>query len=75
MNSENLIAFSLPKGQGEVMASILLVNFLQVILSFLFFAYNGLFSSMLLMKKWSRFVHKRKILRVIRPIGMQRFSY
>ena len=49
-----------------------MTNAPQAILSFLFFSYNGLFSSMLLMKEWSGFAHERKTLRVTRPIDRQR---
>ena len=65
----------MPKSQGGIIASILLANTPQALLSFLFFIYNGLFSSMLLVEKWAGFAHERKVLRVSWPIGRQRFSY
>lgn len=75
VSNESLLNVPLPGGQGGVMASILLANTPQAILSFLFVTYNGLFSSMLLMKEWSGFSHERKALRVTWPTGMQRSSY
>ena len=57
------------------MAPILLANAPQVILSFLFLTYNGLFSSMLLMEEWSGFAHERKALRVSWPVGVQRSTF
>lgn len=72
VSNESLMNIPLPKGAGGIMTSVLLTNAPQAILSFLFFSYNGLFSSMLLMKEWSGFAHERKTLRVTWPIGRQR---
>lgn len=57
------------------MTSIFLTNASQAILSFLFFTYNEFFSSMLLMQKWSDFIHERKVLRVSSLVDMQRSSF
>lgn len=75
VSRESLLQIPMPKGQGGVMVAILLSNTPQVILSFLFLAYNGIFSSMLLMKEWSSFAHERKTLRVSWPTGKQRSTY
>lgn len=42
---------------GKLIPLILLVNLPQVLLSFLYLTYNGLFTSMLLAKEWSEFAH------------------
>ena len=76
VNGVSLIRrFSFPHGSGGLMASVLLANAPQVILSFLYLTYNGLFSCMLLMEEWTGFAYERKPLRVTSPIDMQRSSY
>lgn len=76
VSSESLIKIiSMPKGQGGIIASVLLANTPQALLSFLFLTYNGLLSSMLLMEEWTGFANERKALRVSWPTGMQRSSY
>ena len=54
---------------------VLLSNLPQLILSFLYFLYNGLFTSMLLGAEWASFSTKRQALRVSTPVGDQRSSY
>lgn len=71
----SLIDMPHPEGNRGLMASILIANTPQIILSFLYFTYNGLFSCMLLMEEWAGFAYERKPLRVTFPIGMQRSSY
>lgn len=75
VTSESLINIPLPGGPDGIIAPVLLANAPQVVLSFLFVTYNGLFSSMLLMKEWSGFAYQRKPLRVTSPTGTQRSSY
>ena len=58
---------SLPLTQ-RVIAAILVANTPQLILSFLYFALNGLCTSMLLAHEWSAFAHERKGLRVSAPV-------
>lgn len=54
----------------------LVANSPQVILSVLYFSYNGLFTTMLLGHEWISYAHKRKGLRVSRkPKGFQRSTY
>ena len=55
--------------------SILLANSPQVLLSFLFLTYNGLFTCMLLGQEWSSYAHVRKPLRVTSPAGSQSSTY
>lgn len=75
VTSESVVNIPFPKGQIGIMASVLLANTPQALLSFLFLTYNGLFSCMLLMEEWSGFAHKHKPLRVTYPVGTQRSSY
>lgn len=75
MNGETLINIPLPKGNRGIMASVLLSNSPQAILSYLYVTYNGLFSCMLLVSEWNGFAHERKPLRVTSPTGKQRSSY
>lgn len=75
VSTESLIYILFPGGQSGIVASVLLANTPQVLLSFLFLTFNGLLSSMLLMEEWSGFAHERKPLRVSSPVGKQRSSY
>ncbi len=61
--------------QGALLLMILISNSPQLILSFLYLTYNGLFTSMLLVKEWSGFAHHRKTLRITSPEGQQRSTY
>jgi hypothetical protein len=60
----------------SLISSVLVANTPQPILSFLYFLYNGLFTSMLLGYEWSSCAHSRKGLRVsTKPAGAQRSTY
>ena len=61
--------------QGALLLNILISNSPQLILSFLYLTYNGLFTSMLLSKEWSGFANHRKNLRITSPKGQQRSTY
>ncbi|KAJ8117813.1 hypothetical protein OPT61_g1088 [Boeremia exigua] len=61
---------------SNIVALVLLSNTPQVLLSLLYFAYNGLFTAMLMGYEWASYAHKQKGLRVSgRPSGMQRSTY
>lgn len=60
---------------GSFAPMILLANLPQVIVSFLYFTYNGLFTCMLVAKEWNNFAHKRKPLRVAYPVEKQRSTF
>ena len=62
-------------GPGGVIFTVLVANLPQVILSFLYFAYNGIFTCMLLAEEWSAYASKRRFLRVTSPKGGQRSTY
>jgi hypothetical protein len=54
----------------------LVANIPQLILSIIYFSYNGLLTAMLMGHEWTSYAHKRKGLRVSRkPAGMQRSTY
>ena len=53
----------------------MLTSSYQLILSFLYFLFNGICTCMLLAKEWSGYAHERKTLRVSSPIGKQRSTY
>lgn len=60
----------------DMISLVLIANLPQVILSFLYFAYNGMFTAMLLGYEWTSYAWKRKGLRVSRvPSGLQRSTY
>ncbi|ERF73269.1 hypothetical protein EPUS_03101 [Endocarpon pusillum Z07020] len=60
---------------NAVIASVLIANIPQSILSLLYFLFNGVFTSMLLTDEWSDYAHKRKPLRVSDPKPGQRSTY
>lgn len=55
--------------------TIIIANSPQLILSFLYLTYNGLFTCMLLADEWNDYAHHRKALRVTSPAGHQRSTY
>ena len=58
-----------------LVATVLVANSPQLLLSFLYFAYNGLWTCMLLTKEWASYARARKPLRVTSPTGGQRSTY
>lgn len=60
---------------GGVILIVLVANSPQIILSFLYFSYNGIFTCMLLAKEWSTYGSKSNFLRVTTPTGRQRSTY
>ena len=63
------------QGSSGLHLNALVANLPQVVLSFLFPLYNGLFTSMLLADEWNGYAHERKPLRVTDPRGAQRSTY
>lgn len=59
----------------DLAAAVLLTNSPQLLLSFLYFAYNGLWTNMLLVQEWSGYAQASKPLRVTSPAGQQRSTY
>ena len=62
-------------GAGGLTLIVLVANSPQIILSFLYFSYNGIFTCMLLAKEWRTYGSKSNFLRVTTPIGRQRSTY
>lgn len=68
-----LLSLAVPSsGYAQPLSNILIANLPQVILSFLYMMYNGLYTCMLLGHEWSSYAHQRKPLRVTSPSGKQR---
>ncbi|KAM3422268.1 hypothetical protein BST61_g2629 [Cercospora zeina] len=63
------------EGAKGLIASVLLVNTPQIILSCCYLAYNGLFTGMHLAYEYSNYAVERKSLRVTEPRGEQRSTY
>ena len=63
------------EGSSGLHLNALVANLPQVVLSFLFVIYNGLFTSMLLADEWNGYAHERQPLRVTSPKGAQRSTY
>lgn len=78
VNSETLISMNNSQdlsGPAGVISTVLVVDLPQILLSFLYFAYNGLFTCMLLADEWNAYGSKRRFLRVTSPTGGQRSTY
>lgn len=76
VTSESMMSWNVIQGgPGGLLLCILVANLPQIILSFLFLNYNGIFTCMLLADEWNGYAHKRKPLRVTSPNGAQRSTY
>ena len=78
VSSETLVTINNSRdllGADGVLRIVLVVNSPQIVLSFLYFSYNSIFTCMLLAKEWSTYGSKRNFLRVTTPIGRQRSTY
>lgn len=74
VTSESIISWDL-RGPGGLLVNVLVANLPQVIISFLFLTYNGVFTCMLLASEWNGYAHNRKPLRVTNPDGAQISTY
>lgn len=74
VTAQSVISMNL-SGDWGLMATVLISNSPQVLLSFLYLTYNGLFTCMLLAEEWSGYAHRRKTLRVTSAKGSQRSTY
>lgn len=59
----------------SIVSAVLVANSPQFLLSFLYFAYNSLWTYMLLTDEWASYARRRKPLRVTSPTGIQRSTY
>ncbi|EXJ70327.1 uncharacterized protein A1O5_06395 [Cladophialophora psammophila CBS 110553] len=67
----------LRSGRSALITSVVLANIPQLVLSLLYFTYNGLFTCMLLASEWKSYSLRRKGLRIssARPKGAERSGY
>ncbi|KAF2804655.1 uncharacterized protein BDZ99DRAFT_502510 [Mytilinidion resinicola] len=73
---DSFTAYFMPKyGTQGFIANVIWANMWQVIISFLYLAYNALLTCMLVSDEWSGYATDRKTLRVTHPRGIQRSSY
>jgi hypothetical protein len=77
VNPLTFIGWSLPTtGVGGLISNVLAANMAQPILSSLYYAYNALFTTMMLGVEWNSYAREQKGLRVSHaPRGSQRSSY
>ncbi|RMY46955.1 hypothetical protein D0865_08957 [Hortaea werneckii] len=78
VDSRALLDAGLPRlGSESLVPSLLLANLPQAIVSFLYLAYNGLFTCMCLAHEYSKYglPDRKKALRVTSPRGQQRSTY
>ena len=78
LSSETLITMNGSRdlsGAGGLILIVLVANSPQIILSFLYFSYNGIFTCMLLAKEWRTYGSRSSFLRVTTPSGRQRSTY
>lgn len=70
------ISIGLPRDDpAGLISNVLVANLPQFILSILYLFYNGMISSFLVQREFSRMKSIRKPLRVSEPLGIQRGSY
>ena len=62
-------------GINGLIATILIANAPQLLVSTAYLMYNNLFTSMLLAREWNKFGTQRRTLRVTTPRGQQRSTY
>lgn len=70
ITGNNLLNVNATLGGG-----ILLANMPQAVLSYLYLAFNALYTNMFVGKEWTTYMDARKPLRVTSPIGQQRATY
>ncbi|KIK55865.1 hypothetical protein GYMLUDRAFT_133530, partial [Collybiopsis luxurians FD-317 M1] len=63
------------QGYGGLIASVLVANSPQVILSMIYIVFNSLCTTLFLALEWSSYSNSRKPLRVSNPCGEQRSTY
>jgi hypothetical protein len=70
VNSNNLMNFTV-----ALLGGVLLANTPQVLLSYLYLAYNALYTNLFVAHELSSYMHKCKALRAMAPRGKQRATY
>lgn len=61
--------------QLSLFSAALITNLPQVLLSYIYLAFNGLFTCMLAGQEYMQYTHHRRPLRVTSPVGQQRSTY
>lgn len=61
--------------ETSLLGGVLLANTPQALLSYMYLAFNALYTTMFVSAEWSRFAVQRKTLRVTAPVGQQRVTY
>ncbi|KAF2122107.1 hypothetical protein BDV96DRAFT_137243 [Lophiotrema nucula] len=74
-DTNSIIYIHLPYAATSILPHVLLANFPQVTVSFLYLTYNAIFTAMLANREWSRYAIKRAPLRVTIPSAGQRSTY
>jgi hypothetical protein len=59
----------------SLMGGVLLANVPQAVLSYLYLAFNALYTNMFVAREWATYITERKSLRVTSPLGQQRETY
>jgi hypothetical protein len=75
VNVNFLIELAGMSSANGVLGHILLVNTPQLVLSLSYFAYNALWTKMLIAREWAQYGIRRQSLRVSVPQGQQRSNY
>ena len=75
VTSQELITLFSFHGPSGLILTILIANSPQILLSFIYLTYNGLFTCMLLAEEWSGFAKERKKLRVTTAKSGQHSTY
>jgi hypothetical protein len=70
VNGNNIL-----EGSTSLLGGVLLANTPQVILSYLYLAFNQLYTKMCIGREWAGYLSERKPLRVTLPTGQQRGTY
>jgi hypothetical protein len=77
IDTRTLLTWSLPdSGASGLITNTIVANLPQLVLSVLYYTYNGLFTSFMLSYEWDKFSTHRRPLRVSQnPIGAQRSTH
>lgn len=71
----NTVFKSYSNSTSTLMAAAILASSPQLLITFIYFTYNSIFTSMAMALEWSQFAHIRRALRVSNPTGRQRSTY
>ena len=75
VNVNFLVTLAGMSSREGVIGNTLLVNTPQLVLSFSYFAYNVIWTQMLIAREWAQYGIRRQSLRVSSPRGLQRSNY